>query len=122
MNHKDQIVVVFCHDDFQNLMVYCNEWYARVEVCGTSCNYFDRGTEETGLNDSTEEIVAVAFVENRSEDNLLQVPILDESHENYEIISRLISEGYNVDDDNAPAPKNIAEPLSATELLNTGVT
>ena len=115
-------MVTFRHDEFPNLIVYCIERFARVEVCGAECDYFDGGTEDTRVNVSTEGIEPVAFVANRAEDNLLQVPLLNTNDENYETISRLMAEGYDVDDDNALAPENIPEPAAAVELLISGLT
>ena len=34
LNHKDQTVIVFRHNDFLNLMVYVQRRYAKVLQCG----------------------------------------------------------------------------------------
>ena len=48
VKHRDQTVIVFRHNDFMKLLVYCNEQFARVEVCGAECNYFDGGQKRQG--------------------------------------------------------------------------
>ena len=100
-------MIVFRRNDFPNLMVYCNERCAKVLVCGAPCNYFDGDTEVIGRRESTEEIVVEATVNNSNDDNLLVVPVINQNQERREKIVQLISEDYQVDDDNQPAPENI---------------
>ena len=46
LNHRDQTVIVFCHNDFPNQFVYCNERYAKVVECGAECDYFLSESED----------------------------------------------------------------------------
>ena len=62
--------------------------------------------------------VVEAFVDTSIDDNLLAVPILNPNQDIREKITFLITEGYQVDDDNVPAPKNI---LTTSDRSQQGV-
>ena len=63
LNHRDQTVIVFRHNDFPNKMVYCNERYAKVIECGAPSQYFDDSSEGIGREIETE-VVVEATVDN----------------------------------------------------------
>jgi hypothetical protein len=109
LNHRDQTVVVFRHDDFPNLLVYCAERYAKVVECGDPCDYFDGETIEPLTPRTTAEVVVEAYVDTSHDENLMAVPVLNTNQEVREQITTLLSEGYEVDDDNDPAPENVPD-------------
>ena len=118
LNHRDHTVIVFRHNDFPNQMVYCNEHYAKVVECEAECDYFDGATEDVGSWENAEEIVVVeAMIDNSNDGDLLDVPELNQNQDIRKKIVRLISECYQVDDDNQPAPKNIP---NAQPSINQG--
>ena len=121
VNHRDQTVIVFRHDDFPNELVYCNERYAKVVECGAQCDYFRTESEEVGGWQAAEEIVVEATIDNSNDTDLLVVPVLNENQDIREKIVRLISEGYEVDDDNQPAPENIPDTQRRTMLTEEGI-
>ena len=112
VNHKQQTVIVFRHNDFPNLMVYCNERYAKVLECGVDVDYFDGGAEEVGVENDDDELVEA--INDTANDVLLSVPHLSVHNEIRDNIVRLITDGYQVDDDNEPAPENIPTATRST--------
>jgi hypothetical protein len=101
-------VIVFCHNDFPNQRVYCNEHYAKVVECGAECDYFvTESSDDVGGWQAAEENVVEPTVDNSNENDLLAVPVLDKNVDVRDKINQLLSEGYQVDDDNEPAPENI---------------
>ena len=121
VSQKDQIVILFRHDNFPNLLVHTVERYAKVLEEGPACDFFHGGAEETRRRLSGEEVLAVAFVEPDNQGkNILQVPVFDSGLEQIEKVARLVSEGYTVDDDNDPAPENCptARNYNVTDGMN----
>ena len=113
LNHKDQTVIVFRHNDFPNLMVYSQKRYAKVLQCGAAADYFEGSAEEVVLEDVVDE--EESLVETPQIDNAnLIVPIIENSDTVNETISRMINDGYEVDDDNDPAPENVPTPSTST--------
>ena len=100
-------MIVFRHNDFPNIVVYCNQRYAKVLQCGAAVDYFDGGAEEIGVESDDDELVGEVTIDT-SNDALLTVPhISPHSEINDSNIVRLISDGYQVDDDNELAPENV---------------
>ena len=91
LNHRDQTVIVSRHDNFLNLLVYCNERYAEVIECGAPSNYFDGAMIEPLAPDTTGEVVVEVFVDTFHEDNLLAVPVFNPNQDVREKITSLLS-------------------------------
>jgi hypothetical protein len=94
---KEQQCILFCHEDFENLQLYCQEQYTKVITEGSAGEFFGAQVEEGVPEGRNEEEV----------DDLVQVPEL--VGDRAEDIARLCAAGYGVDDDNEPAPENIPQ-------------
>jgi hypothetical protein len=95
INRATKQCVLFRHEDFENKVLYCSTRYARIT------NQAHREQVNVNEEEDTEELVEVpTFTGNNREDT-----------------ERLRVEGYNVDDDNDPAPENV--PVQ-NEPNNTG--
>jgi hypothetical protein len=97
---KNQNVILFRHIDFDDndVVLYCSPRFAKVTTEGPQEEIFDkaddRNEEGTGHN-------------NGDDDNPVEVPAVDRYGNHAEDVARLLAEGYDVDDDNEPAPENI---------------
>ena len=96
VNQQDKQCIIFRHNDFDNQEIYCAERYARVLTEGSEVDFFTGvpvGVEVTEeVKEGEEEEIAVPWLANTD---------LAEN------IARLRAEGYDVDDDNEPAPENV---------------
>jgi Transposase IS4 len=98
VNKVQRVCVVFRHDDFPNQELHCCERWARVDQEGPADSFFDIVPEEVTVEEMEEgrelpqEVNTAASIVHL-EDALL-----------------LRAEGFDVDDDNDPAPENIPIP------------
>ena len=108
INGSEKICIVFRHDDFDNQEIYCSERYAKVLTEGNEVDFFTDVTvqaeeEKDALDDADEATL---------------VPVLGTS-DLAENIARVRMEGYNVDDDNEPAPENVPDTAQTTNTADT---
>lgn len=100
---KNQNVILFRHIDFgeDDVVLYCAPRFAKVTVEGPQEQIFDKEDDRndggTGGNGGIDE----------ADDDPVEVPTVDRYGNHAEDVARLLAEGYDVDDDNAPAPENI---------------
>jgi hypothetical protein len=107
---KEQLCILFRHEDFENLQLYCQERYAKVITEGPTAEFFvAQGLEET--------VPPEQGRDEEQEDEFRQVPEL--VGDLAEDIARLRAEGYGVDDDNEPAPENVPQVNNHQEDLPT---
>lgn len=90
VNHKQVMCFVFRHNEFEGHELHCMDRWAKVTAEGDPDHFF---TEDT-LEEAPNEQAGATSVE---------VPALEGLA--YDVL-RLRAEGYDVDDDNDPAPKN----------------
>ena len=93
INRSMKAVVLFRHADFENKILYCATRYARIVVPGETIQQ---------------------EVEPEIPEELIEVPNV--IGDNLEDVQRLRVEGYNVDDDNDPAPENVPNPNDANHV------
>ena len=109
INHVKKAVILFRHDEFPNAELYCCPKFAKVAVEGPPSQIFalangsvnignnDRQIDQSGSGEAKEEIPHDVFhVSGVRED-----------------LALMESMGFQVDDDNVPAPENV--PLSTNE-------
>jgi hypothetical protein len=95
------VCIIFRHDDFPNIELYCHHRWCHVEEEGPEACLFD----------------AVATIET-GEEELQQLPTeVDPTTPSAEDVNNLLAEGFAVDDDNHPAPENIP---TANDTTTTG--
>lgn len=95
---SEKICIVFRHNDFENQELYCSERYAKVLTEGNEVDYITEVTVEAEREENA--------VDN--EDEARVVPVLGNA-DLAQNIARVRMEGYDVDDDNKPAPENVPE-------------
>ena len=102
VNHKQVMCFVFRHDLFHNVDLHCIRRWSRVLEEGSPEHYFadDTVTEEPSAEEEQGE---------------LELPMLEGNE--YDVF-RLQAEGYEIDDDNEPAPENAP---TAAPSINTGI-
>ena len=102
VNRKDQMCVIFRHDNWPNKEIYCCKRWVTVLQEGNPAHFFDVAGSPVENETGTEENPNV------EEDN---EPIPDRvfhmSGSNAEDIAHVRSLGLGVDDDNDPAPENV---------------
>ena len=96
VNRVQKWCVVFRHDDFPNQELHCSERYAVVQQEGAEADYFQQVQVDNNQEDAAVE----------QEENAIETPNVGGS-DLQENINRLRDEGYDVDDDNDPAPENV---------------
>lgn len=104
INGKMQTAVLFRHDDFpdDNTILYCVPRFVKVHLEGTPEEFFDQA-EDNGVNNG----VVIGNVGVEVDDNdIVEVPTVTAHGDHAEDIARLRAQGYDVDDDNDPAPEN----------------
>ena len=84
-------MIAFCHNDFPNLLVYCNQRYAKVLECGAPADNFDGGTDKVAIESDKDKIVVEATIDTSNDNNLLNVPILSPHNDINENIVQLIA-------------------------------
>ena len=99
VNNKEKVCIVLRHNDFENEELHCAQRYVKVLTEGNEADFFSGECVEATV---------IAEEENRS-DEAQEVPVICNS-DLAENIARLRMEGYDVDDDNEPAPENVPEP------------
>ena len=97
VNRQEKTCIIFRHNDFSDEEIYCAERYAKVVAEGNEADLFVDNVVEG-------EIVEDGGSANANE--VQGVPGIFNS-DLAENIARLRAEGYDVDDDNEPAPENI---------------
>ena len=113
VNKKEQSVINFRHDDFENTAVYCVKRWARIETEGAPEHFFER--PQAMLPEDS--VVARRAV--------LDTPVQDIESNIFhagncaEDIAMVRNQGLMVDDDNEPAPENIPVP-GTVEVDNGG--
>lgn len=107
---KDQGVVVMRHEDFPNEELYCVERWCKVITEGPEASLFD-------LPVAVDEAVAPVVVGQGEEEDIgvVVIPVRGLGSELREDIARFRAEGYDVDDDNDPAPENVPNPRQAQQ-------
>lgn len=102
VNHRDQSCIVFRHDKFPNEELYCAARFCRVLKEGNEKDFFSLDDRAVAVVDET--VPAVTQVEVPREE-------LPPGHEHFrgtaEDIAIMKDLGFDVDDDNQPAPENI---------------
>ena len=109
VNRKDKTCIVFRHDQFPNQELYCCAKFCKVVKEGSPTDYFD---EEELVPASTVEVTERAV--NYEQPEELQADY-EHFHGTAEDIAMMIGMGFDVDDDNAPAPENIPEAANQNE-------
>jgi hypothetical protein len=99
VNTREQTCVVFRHEDFDK-EIYCVERWCKIVTEGPEESLFD--------NPRVDEEAPVVHDEPG-----VSVPVRTLGAEIREDIARFRSEGYDVDDDNDPAPENVPVPPPA---------
>ena len=107
VNRVDRMCIIFRHGDFENKELHCVERYCNVTTEGAAADYFDEVTEVTVVNEE----------EKNNANEAQELPPLSKS-DLAENIAKLRMEGYDVDDDNDPAPENIPDATAAAESSN----
>ena len=102
VNRAMKLCIVFRHDDFPNIEIYCAERYAAVVTEGSAADYFDQIEGDTVDGEGGED------------NDLQELPTIRNS-DIADSIARLRSEGYGVDDDNDPAPENLPNEAVTSE-------
>ena len=105
---SEKICIVFRHNDFENQELYCSEPYAKVIAEGNEVDFF------TGVTVETER--EIDALDNENEERV--VPVLGTS-DLAENIARVKLEGYNVDDNNEPAPENVSNIAQSTNPVDS---
>ena len=67
VNNKDQRCIVFQHDDFENVTIYCTERYCKVTTEGPPESYFEDGPDPQ---------VTAPGVETVAEEEQTAIPVL----------------------------------------------
>jgi hypothetical protein len=98
VNNRSQWVIIFRHDEFDNVEIYCVEKYCKVIQEGPPEAYFqyEAPVQEAGPGVETVEehqVPTPALTNDRSED-----------------IATMRAMNFDIDDDNEPAPENIPAP------------
>jgi hypothetical protein len=92
LNGKNQCCVVFRHDDYPNIELFCQERWCKVDQEGPKNSLFDRSEGDGVLQEGTAELQLPTEAVGAAED----------------IIFFRAAAGFgDVDDDNDPAPENI---------------
>ncbi|KAG7359200.1 transposase IS4 [Nitzschia inconspicua] len=102
LNRKLQVCIVFRHDDFPNEEIYCHERFCKVEQEGPANQFFG-------------DVVVVDEEEEQEIPTEIPTEVRNTGVVRWNDIELLRNQGYDVDDDNEPAPENI--PLDG-EILN----
>ena len=126
VNNKIQMCIIFCHDDFPNEELYCCMRYCRVVREGArehffSCELFPGAVPvATCGNEEACQVAGEVVARDQVElpTNLSSMTATNED------IETMIALGFDVDDDNEPAPENILdvsndEETSSREGTNT---
>jgi hypothetical protein len=90
VNHKQVMCFVFRHDLFDDVELHCLQRWSKVTEEGSPEHFF-------GQHDPAEE------VPDEGKQGDLEMPMLEGNE--YDLV-RLQAEGYEIDDDNEPAPEN----------------
>lgn len=93
LNHREQLCVIFRHDDFPNEELFCHERWCKVEAEGPSTQLFG-------------EVPAEEAKEAQEEAEELPEEVTRNSA-TVEDVGLIRNEGFGVDDDNDPAPENV---------------
>lgn len=113
VNGKEQQVILFRHSDFadDDTVLYCMPRFAKVVTEGPECQLFNplEAGGATGNRDG-------AGLEEGEEEEPLEIPAIDPYNLLADEIARLLNDGYDVDDDNAPAPENIPTANDYTNI------
>ena len=102
IQNKAQLCVVFHHNDFEGIELYCHKHYATVLEEGAASDLFSDlliANNGKDRNDSVQEN------EESEEEVPIEIPVLTTNIN--DDIEQMLLEGFGVDDDNEPAPENI---------------
>ena len=108
VKRKEQVCVIFCHDDFDDgTEIYCVKRWARVEEEGAEEHFFDQLTPPEDANNiqAPEQVV-----EGLEIDPDIAAATCNED------IQMVLAQGLMVDDDNQPAPKNIPQAAAPQNI------
>lgn len=96
---KEQPVILFRHVDFgdDGIVLYCVPKYVKV---------VEEGPPNDDMEDSDDDGDNFYDADDADEDPV-EIPNVDPYTPAYAEIARLVNEGYDVDDDNSPAPENV---------------
>ena len=105
MKRRQQRVIVFRHDTFEEMEIYCVRRWVKIVVEGSAEHYFE---EDNNQQQNAGGPVATNATVQENE-QVLDEQIFNAGN-NAEDIALVLNQGLNVDCDNEPAPENIPEP------------
>jgi Transposase IS4 len=107
VNKRNQWVIIFRHDDFENVEIYCVEKYCKVTKQGPEDAFFIYEAEVQAAGTGVETV----------EDRDVPTPAL--GYDRREDIAVMRAMNFDVDDDNEPAPENIPSPNQTTDATES---
>jgi len=111
---KEMSCIIFRHDDFENIELYCIRRWVKVDKEGPETQFFE-DPQEAGVN--VVDCFGVTSSTSRTDGsnvgeniNKVELPVNFESFQNNtEDIMMMRNMGFDVDDDNDPIPENVPE-------------
>ena len=104
INRAKKAVILFRHDDFPNVELYCCPKFAKVAVEGPASQFFHNAPPKNDLQQEAGSMSPSAEVEKEA----IPSEVFHWSGIK-EDIALMESMGFQVDDDNAPAPENVPD-------------
>ena len=114
VRRKEQVSVVFCHDDFEGIDLHCVKQWVHVTQEGHPDHFFNK--EDTSAAERNPSAIAPEE-RNTSEEDAMPPRELGGTDNLAEDIAMMRLRGAIVDDDNKPAPENV--PLQPINDINT---
>ena len=114
VNRKDQDCIIFRHDRFLNQELYCTSKFCKVLKEGSRVDFFADAT-----SDSAPPVEAQVNL-NESESDLLPDGF-EHLRGTSEDIAIMTDMGFDVDDDNLPAPENVPDPSAQQSASTNGL-
>ena len=96
VKNREQWCIIFRHDDFENLEIYCTERYCKVTEQGPAASFFQQDAAVPPTAPGEETVV---------EEAPTALPTI--THKRGEDIANMRRLNFDVDDDNKPAPENV---------------
>ena len=113
VKRRQQRVIVFRHDDFEGVEIYCVRRWVKVIEEGAEEHLFQQAANEQQNTGGPEAENAP-----EGENQIVLGEEIFNAGNNAEDIALVLNQGLNVDCDNQPAPENIPEPGQAQQNNN----
>ena len=107
VNRKDQAVIIFCHEEFENTKLYAVSRYVAIEEEGPSTEFFNDedngGVDEEAVENTTVVCEEVEYTSIRD-----AITLIDHLRVGGEVeATEFQNAGLTVDNDNDPLPENL---------------